>query len=76
VSGVVARWAGGRRDEPVGMLAVVVDSPAGARLVIAERAPGGGWAPARAVDATGEAVRMVGRQDTPTCGEGGGDRLW
>jgi hypothetical protein len=76
MSGVVARWAGGRRDEPVGMLAVVVDTPAGPRLVIAERTPGGGWAPARVVEATGEAVRMVHRQDAPTTGDGGGGRLW
>jgi hypothetical protein len=76
MSGVVARWAGGRRDEPVGMLAVVVDTPAGARLVIAECIPGGGWAPSRVVEATAEAVRMVGRQDTPITGDGGGDRLW
>jgi hypothetical protein len=75
VSGVVARWAA-RRDDPVGMLAVVVDTPAGARLVIAERAPAGGWAPARVVEATGDAVRMVGRQDHTSAGEGGGDRLW
>lgn len=61
--------------ERVGMLATLVDTPAGARLVVAERDPHGGWVPIRAVPATGEAVRMIRRQATPTPGgarQGGG----
>jgi hypothetical protein len=37
--------------ETVGMLAAVMDTPAGARLVIAEHGPGG-WAPIQTVPAT------------------------
>jgi hypothetical protein len=47
--------------ELVGMLATVVDSPAGARLVIAERTPEG-WAPVRAVPATQANVTALSRQ--------------
>jgi len=48
--------------EPVGMLATVVDTPAGPRLVITERDPSAArWVPTRVVPATGEAVRMVRR---------------
>ena len=59
----------------VGMLAALVDTAAGARLVVAERDPQGGWVPIRAVAATGEAVRMIRRQAlAPAAGAGGG--LW
>lgn len=48
-----------------GMLAVVVETAAGdRRLVIAERAPDGRWAPTRHVPATDRAVRAVARHDT------------
>ena len=78
MTGVVARWAGRRGAGAVGLLAVVVDMPVGRRLVIAERADGGGWAPARVVEATAEAVRMIGRQGEPAAadGDGRGGRLW
>lgn len=59
---------------PVGMLATVVDSPAGARLVVAKRV-GGSWVPVSNIAATDEAVRMVRRQgviETPAAGGG----LW
>jgi hypothetical protein len=61
---------------PVGMLAAIVNTPTGARLVIAERAPAGGWVPVRATAATGEAVRMVRRRTTaePVAARGG--TLW
>jgi RNA polymerase subunit RPABC4/transcription elongation factor Spt4 len=48
---------------PTGMLAVVIDTANGQRLVIAERTPAGGWAPTRDVPATSEAVRVLRRQD-------------
>jgi hypothetical protein len=47
--------------ELVGMLATVVDSPAGARLVVAERTPDG-WAPVRTVPATQANVAALSRQ--------------
>jgi hypothetical protein len=45
---------------PVGMLATVVHTPAGARLVIAERSDQG-WVPVRALPATSDAVRALAR---------------
>jgi RNA polymerase subunit RPABC4/transcription elongation factor Spt4 len=48
---------------PTGMLAVVIDTASGRRLVIAERTPAGGWAPTRDLPATSEAVRVLRRQD-------------
>jgi RNA polymerase subunit RPABC4/transcription elongation factor Spt4 len=49
--------------EPTGMLAVVVVTGVGRRIVVAERTPSGGWAPTRSVPATGETVRVLRRQD-------------
>jgi hypothetical protein len=46
--------------EPVGMLATVVDTPAGARLVIAEHTPEG-WTPVRSVPATRANVAALSR---------------
>jgi hypothetical protein len=46
--------------EPVGMLATVVDTPAGARLVIAERTPEG-WTPVRSAPATRANVAALSR---------------
>ena len=43
------------------MLATVVDTPGGARLVIAQRTGNGDWTPVQTVPATAEAVRAVGR---------------
>jgi hypothetical protein len=55
--------------EATGMLAVVVETTGGARrLVVAHRSPGGGWAPTRDLPATGEAVRMLRRQDATAGG--------
>jgi hypothetical protein len=51
--------------DAVAMMATVVDTPAGARLVIAERTRTG-WTPTRTVEATDEAVRVIRRQDTAT----------
>jgi hypothetical protein len=45
----------------VGMLATVVDTPAGPQLVIAERSPAGGWTPLRRFPATREALRALAR---------------
>jgi hypothetical protein len=44
----------------VGMLATVVHTTAGARLVIAERTDNG-WAPVRTLPATSDAVRALAR---------------
>jgi hypothetical protein len=46
--------------ELVGILAAVVDSPAGARLVVAERTPDG-WAPVRTFPATQANVAALSR---------------
>jgi hypothetical protein len=46
--------------EPVGMLATVVDTPAGARLVIAEHTPEG-WTPVRSVPATQANIAALSR---------------
>lgn len=73
---ILARWTthpDASTGGAVGMLAAVVDTPAGARLVIAQRTPAGDWAPTRAIDATPDAVRMVRRQNTTDNGGGG---LW
>jgi len=48
---------------PRGRMAVVIDTTAGRRLVIAERTPDGGWTAARTQEPTGETVRMLRRQD-------------
>jgi RNA polymerase subunit RPABC4/transcription elongation factor Spt4 len=48
---------------PTGMLAVLIDTANGRRLVIAERTPNRGWAPTRDLPATSEAVRMLRRHD-------------
>jgi hypothetical protein len=45
---------------PVGMLATVVDTPTGARIVIAQRTAGG-WVPVRSLPATPENVRALAR---------------
>jgi hypothetical protein len=45
----------------VGMLATVVDTPAGPQLVIAERTVRGDWTPIRTFAATREAVRAISR---------------
>jgi hypothetical protein len=45
---------------PVGMLATVVDTAAGPRLVIAKRTDAG-WSPVRAVPATEDNVRALAR---------------
>lgn len=59
--------------ERTALLAVVVDTPAGARLVVAERTPGGGWVPTRVVrDGVEEAARMVRRQNGRNLITGGG----
>jgi hypothetical protein len=59
----------------VGMLATVVDSPAGARLVIAERTPDG-WVPVRTVPATAANVAALSRPGatgpTPVTATSGG----
>jgi hypothetical protein len=58
VCGGCGQLAGG----PVGMLATVVDTPAGPQLVVAERAgAGGGWIPVRRLPATSDAVRALAR---------------
>ena len=49
--------------ELVGMLATVVDTPAGARLVIAEHTPDG-WAPVKSVPATRANVAALTRPGT------------
>jgi hypothetical protein len=46
--------------ETVGMLATVVDSPAGVRLVVAEHAPEG-WTPVRSLPATRANVAALSR---------------
>jgi hypothetical protein len=47
-----------------GMLAALVETTGGdRRLVVAERTPGGGWAAARVMPATPNAVRALARQD-------------
>jgi hypothetical protein len=56
-----------RQAAPVtatGMLAVLVSTADGERLVIAERTPSGGWAATRSVPATPAAVGAVARHDT------------
>jgi hypothetical protein len=74
VAGTSCAGCGQLPGEPVGMLATVIDTPAGPRLVIAARA-GNGWVPIRAVEATSEALRMVRRQhDTGRAAAAGG--LW
>jgi hypothetical protein len=74
VAGTSCALCGQLPGEPVGMLATVIDTPAGPRLVIATRI-GGGWVPVRAVEATSEALRMVRRQhDTGRATAAGG--LW
>jgi len=45
----------------VGMLAILVDTPAGRQLVISQRV-GSGWVPLRAMPASVETVAMVRRQ--------------
>ena len=45
----------------VGMLATVIDTTDGPRLVVAQRAPNGGWTPIKATPATGEHIRMIRR---------------
>jgi hypothetical protein len=45
---------------PVGMLATLVDSPAGARIIVAQRVAGG-WAPISTVPATEDNVRALSR---------------
>lgn len=81
-AGIVARWTTHPDTETnasVGMLAAVVDTPAGARLVIAQRTPAGDWVATRAIAATADAVRMVRRQNTPAGVAGAGVRgggLW
>jgi len=71
-TGIVARWSAPDQcpqcrklapAHPTGMLAVVIDTARGRRLVIAERTPAGRWAPTRHLPATSEAVRMLHRQD-------------
>jgi hypothetical protein len=61
--------------EPVGMLATVVDTPTGARLVIAEHTPDG-WTPVRSVPATRANVAALSRPDAtgpaPAASNGGG----
>jgi hypothetical protein len=55
-----------RQAAPVpatGMLAVLVSTADGERLVIAERTPTGGWAATRSVPATPAAVVAVARHD-------------
>lgn len=46
---------------PVGMLATVIETPAGPQLVIAERTAAGDWTPVRRGPATSEAVRALAR---------------
>ena len=46
---------------PVGMIAVVVQTPAGPQLVIAERTAAGDWAPTRRGPATVDTVRALRR---------------
>jgi hypothetical protein len=48
-------------DRPVGMLASVVDTPAGPQLVIARRDESGNWTPIRRVPATTSNVRALAR---------------
>jgi hypothetical protein len=43
------------------MLAAITDTAEGPRLVIAQRAPNGGWTPIKATPATGEHIRMIRR---------------
>ena len=61
---------------PVGMLATVVDTPAGTRLVIAQRTEDG-WTPVRTVPATEDNVRALARPGatgpSPVASSGG---LW
>lgn len=59
----------------VGMVAAVIDTPAGSRLVVARR-EGTGWVPVRHVDATPKAVRMIRRQhQIPAAESTGGAEL-
>jgi hypothetical protein len=54
-------------------IATVVDTPAGRRLVVAERTRGGGWVPTRVVrDGVDEAAGMVRRQNGRNLLTGGG----
>lgn len=47
-----------------GRLAVVIETTGGERrLLIAERTPGGGWAPTRYLPATADAVAALASQD-------------
>jgi hypothetical protein len=46
--------------QPVGMIATLVDTPAGARIVVAERSAGG-WAPVRTITATEDNLRALAR---------------
>ena len=76
------RQIAGDATETVGMLAAVVDLPAGARLVVAEQTPDrGGWVPIRCLPPSGEAIRMLRRQAAqPTAAAAdatrGGGGLW
>jgi len=45
----------------VGMLATVVESEGGLRLVVAQRTGRGDWTPVRTMAATAEAVRAIAR---------------
>jgi hypothetical protein len=47
-------------ERPVGMLATLVDTPAGAHIVVAQRIAGG-WAPVNALPATSENLRALSR---------------
>jgi hypothetical protein len=63
----------------VGMLATVVETPAGRQLVIAQRTGHGDWTPVQTMPATIEAVRAVGRPGATgpfTSQLRSGGRLW
>lgn len=71
---VACAGCGQLAGEPAGMLATVLDTPAGARLVIAEHTPEG-WAPVRSIPATRANVAALSRpgatgpeSDTSTSG--------
>jgi hypothetical protein len=58
---IACEGCGQLAGRPVGMLASVIDTPAGPQLVIAERTAAGDWTPVRRGPATSEAVRVLAR---------------
>jgi hypothetical protein len=59
----------------VGMLATVVDTPVGARIVVAERTAGG-WAPVTVFPATAENLRALARPGATGPAQATAGGLW